>query len=123
MHFRMSSLGRLYDLGRTLVENRMVVCFHSDTDDFMRSRHSLDPFKKLLVTVRISGMILPEIHPTGPTSNAGGEKIEGIECIVNRKTEFSINRPAKSEPRVQDDEFLIHVFATTKRPMDATTRN
>jgi hypothetical protein len=37
MHFRMSSLGRLYDLGRTLVENRMVISFHSNTDDFVRS--------------------------------------------------------------------------------------
>jgi len=52
----------------------------------MRSRHSLDPFKKLMVAVRLSEMIVPETHPTGPALNAGGEKIEGVEGIVNRKT-------------------------------------
>jgi hypothetical protein len=91
MHFGMGSLGRLNNLGRTLVENRMVVCFHSDADDFMRSRHSLDPFKKLSLTVRFSGVLASEFHLTNPASNAGRDRIGGVGTIVNCKSRFSTN--------------------------------
>ena len=42
VHFRVGPLGRVDDFRRTLIEDRVVVGFHPDANDFLRmTRHKL----------------------------------------------------------------------------------
>ncbi len=46
VHFRVRSLCGVYDLQSTLIQYRMVVSLHSDSNNFMRSGHSTHRFQK-----------------------------------------------------------------------------
>jgi len=89
MHLRVSTLGSLYDLQGTLIQNRVVIRFHSNSNDFMRSGHgAINPSKKLSSTCNSLRITLQQ----APTSNAGRKRIGAVSEEVNCKSEFSTNR-------------------------------
>ncbi len=111
VHFRVRSLCSIYDFESALIQYSMIVSFNSDSNNFMRTGHSVH--HSTLKTPK--SLTLPTGTPATnyPTSHAGGKRIGKLRKVVNRKTSFlafcsptdcTICRPAtpKAELRIDD---------------------